>query len=104
MVSFMTGMMMIFGLTPSVQALVKAKVAGKQIFDVIDRAPTIKDHESCVSVFEVKEGIRFENVSFKYPTAPEKVKNVFNSISFKIKAGTTTAIVSIKSTIFMKVG
>lgn len=93
MVSFMTGMMMIFGLSPSVQALVKAKIAGKQIFDVIDRVPTIKDNESCVSVFEVKEGIRFEKVSFKYPTAPEKVKNVFNSISFKIKAGTTTAIV-----------
>jgi hypothetical protein len=29
MVSFMTGMMMIFGLTPSGQALVKAKVAKK---------------------------------------------------------------------------
>lgn len=39
LVSFMTGMMMIFSMTPNIQALVQAKVVGKQIFDVIDRVP-----------------------------------------------------------------
>jgi ABC-type multidrug transport system fused ATPase/permease subunit len=38
-ISFMTGMMMIFGLTPNIQGIIKARVVGKDIFDVIDRVP-----------------------------------------------------------------
>jgi ABC-type multidrug transport system fused ATPase/permease subunit len=55
--------------------------------------PEIKDHEKCVSTYEIKEKITFENVTFKYPTAPENVKNVLERINFKIRAGETTAIV-----------
>ena len=55
--------------------------------------PEIKDHENCFSTFEVKENITFTNVTFKYPTAPENVKNVLEGINFKIKSGETTAIV-----------
>ena len=87
LVSFMTGMMMIFGLTPNIQAMVKARVVGKTIFDVIDRVPEIIDHENCVTTFEVTDCINFENVTFKYPTAPENAKNVLENINFKIKAG-----------------
>jgi ABC-type multidrug transport system fused ATPase/permease subunit len=83
----MTGMMMIFGLTPNIQAMVKARVVGKSIFDVIDRVPEIIDHDKCVSTFEVTDSITFENVTFKYPTAPENTKNVLENINFKIKAG-----------------
>jgi hypothetical protein len=32
-------------LTPNLQALIKAKVIGHTIFDVIDRVPEIKDHD-----------------------------------------------------------
>lgn len=71
----------------------KAKVVGHMIFDVIDRVPEIRDHEESGDKFEVTEGINFENVAFRYPTAPEKVRNVFDSVSFKILAGETTAIV-----------
>jgi ABC-type multidrug transport system fused ATPase/permease subunit len=46
-------------------------------------------------------------VTFRYPTAPEGSQNVFDKISFKIKAGETTAIVgpsgSGKSTIVQMV-
>ena len=76
LVSFMTGMMMVFGLTPNIQALVKAKVVGKEIFDIIERVPEIKDHENCKPTFEIKKEIRFEKITFRYPTAPENVKNV----------------------------
>jgi ATP-binding cassette subfamily B (MDR/TAP) protein 1 len=93
LVSFMTGMMQIFGLTPNIQALVQAKVVGKTIFDVIDRVPEIKDHTGCVSSFNVSQGISFNGVTFRYPTAPENVKAVLEKISFTIKAGETTAIV-----------
>ena len=66
---------------------------GKTIFDVIDRVPEIRDHEKCQNTLEVKEAIRFEEVTFRYPTAPEHIRAVLEKISFQIKAGETTAIV-----------
>lgn len=73
--------------------MIKARVVGKSIFDVIDRVPEIRDHENCTDKFEVKESIRFEKVSFRYPTQPVNLRNVLDGISFKIRAGETTAIV-----------
>lgn len=89
----MMGMMMLFGLTPNIQALVKAKVVGHTIFDVLERVPAIKDHEKCLETFEISNSVKFEKVSFKYPTAKEDSRNVLDKISFSIKAGETTAIV-----------
>jgi ABC-type multidrug transport system fused ATPase/permease subunit len=73
--------------------LIKAKVVGHMIFDVIDRVPEIRDHENSGDKFEVTDGIHFKDVAFRYPTTPDKVRNVFDSVSFKIRAGETTAIV-----------
>jgi len=39
------GFMQFFGAAPNIAAIAKAKVAGKTIFDVIDRIPEIKDNE-----------------------------------------------------------
>jgi ATP-binding cassette subfamily B (MDR/TAP) protein 1 len=89
----MTGMMMLFGLTPNMQALIKAKVVGHTIFDVIDRVPEIKDHQQCLTNFDIQKGIKFENITFKYPTAPDNAKNVLEKMSFFIKGGEMTAIV-----------
>jgi ABC-type multidrug transport system fused ATPase/permease subunit len=55
--------------------------------------PEIIDHDHCISQFEVQDTIKFENVTFKYPTAPENAKNVLENINFEIRAGETTAIV-----------
>ena len=41
----------------------------------------------------LKEQIKFDNITFKYPTAPEEHKPVLLNATFSIKAGTTTAIV-----------
>ena len=41
----------------------------------------------------IEEGIKFENVHFRYPTAQEHVPDVFQGLDFTIKSGTTTAIV-----------
>jgi hypothetical protein len=64
----MTGMLMIFGLTPNIQAIIKARVVGKVIFDVIDRIPEIRDHSGCKENFDVTREISFKNVTFRYPT------------------------------------
>lgn len=71
----------------------KAKVVGHTIFDVIERVPEIRDHDRCVDTFEISRSIKFNRVSFKYPTAKEDSKNTLVKISFNIKAGETTAIV-----------
>jgi hypothetical protein len=42
--AIMVGMVNVIGLTPNLQAVVKAKVIGKTIFDVIDRVPEIRDN------------------------------------------------------------
>lgn len=67
--------------------MVKAKVVGKMIFEVIDRQPAIRDLNDCIEHFTLDTSIKFENVTFKYPLAPEKVKNVLEGASFSIKAG-----------------
>ena len=87
LVSLMTGMTMVFGLNPNVQALVRAKVVGKMVFEVIDRKALISDNEVSIKSFNISDKIRFDNVTFKYPTAAENIKNVLEEASFEIKAG-----------------
>ena len=43
--AMMMGMMNLMSLNPNIQALSKALVVGKKVFDVIDRNPEIKDYE-----------------------------------------------------------
>ena len=44
-------------------------------------------------MIELKEGIQFDRVEFRYPTAHDTSPSTFTGISFLIKAGTSTAIV-----------
>ena len=41
----------------------------------------------------LKNSIKFNNVTFKYPMAPKEYKNILDNVSFEIRAGETTAIV-----------
>jgi ATP-binding cassette subfamily B (MDR/TAP) protein 1 len=86
-------MMVVLSLTPNIQAIMKAKVVGKSVFDVIDRVPEIRDHPECKEDYTLNESIKFKGVTFKYPTASDKLKNVLERVNFQIKAGETTAIV-----------
>jgi len=47
----------------------------------------ISDNEVSIKSFNISDKIRFENVTFKYPTAAENIKNVLEEASFEIKAG-----------------
>ncbi|CDW71198.1 abc transporter [Stylonychia lemnae] len=79
-----------FQLIPNFQALVKAKLVGKEIFDVIDRVSAIVDHDQSLSDFNLKSAIKFQNITFKYHKAQQET---FKNTSFQIKAETSTAIV-----------
>lgn len=86
-ISLITGFISLIAALPNVQAVMAAKQVGGEIFSVIERSPKIKDHESSKDRFVLSECIEFKNVTFKYPTAPPEQRNIFENVSFKIKAG-----------------
>ena len=70
-----------------------ALAVSKSIYEVIDRKTRIADRPGALPRVDLERSISFRNVSFKYPTAPEEQRNTFNSVSFEMKAGVSTAIV-----------
>ena len=61
---------------------------GKEVLNVIDREPKIKSPEKdAVEKIDIGAGISFRDVEFRYPTAPDHVKDVFSGASFMVKAG-----------------
>ena len=70
--------------------MVAAKTLGCLIFDVIERVPEIRNSD------ETRRGLGIQlkkEITFEYPTALPEHKPVLENASFKIKAGSTTAIV-----------
>lgn len=88
------GMMTLAQLIPILPGITKALMSAQEVFDVIERVPAIRTPDTgVVNVLSLKEGIKFENVRFRYPTQPEKTRDIFSGINFTIKSGTSTAIV-----------
>ena len=52
--AFKTGLLLLVILSPSLQAVVRSRVVGKAIFDVIDRDPSIKDSKDVVPTNTIK--------------------------------------------------
>ena len=86
-------------------AIMKGLIVGKEIFDLIEREPKIKSPNqyskkgkaepslALSKQMSLSSGIRFENVRFRYPTAPENSRDIFTGVSFMIRPFTSTAIV-----------
>ena len=95
LIALFTGFVGLIAALPNVQSLIAAKTLGALIFKVIEREPKVGNSEKTrrgIGI-QLKNDISFENVTFKYPTALPEHKPVLQNASFKIKAGTTTAIV-----------
>jgi ABC-type multidrug transport system fused ATPase/permease subunit len=73
------------------KAIVEAKVAGKHLFDVIDRVPKIILDDTTTENHTLEGAIEFKNVDFFYPTRPDQ--KVLDNFSAKFEKGKTTAIV-----------
>lgn len=86
-------MFSVMGIMSNLPAIFAALSAGQTVLDLIERKPEIVSKENSVSNFKILNGIQFNNVHFRYPTAQEHVADVFQGLSFTIKSGTTTAIV-----------
>lgn len=70
--------------------LPRAGVAADRIHEVLTTDFSIMDKEDAVTDFPEKAVVKFDNVSFTYPGAEDKV---LENISFTAAPGTTTAII-----------
>lgn len=73
------------------KAVVEGRVAGKFVFEVIDRVPTIQINEEGSELHKLEGQIELKNVSFYYPSRPDS--KVLNDFSTVFEKGKTTAIV-----------
>lgn len=85
-------------ITSSLSTIQKGIASGERIFAIVDTQPKIKERQNPIEIGEFKQGIAFNNVSFKYED-----DKVLKNISFKLAKGKTIALVGMsgggKSTI-----
>jgi len=65
--------------------------ASQKVFEYLDRDQQIKEQPGAVRLSRFEKGIAFENVSFRYPAAPERM--VLENINLEVKAGEIVALV-----------
>ena len=92
--SFLTAMMLSYQPIRSLASInmlfYQGGAAAKRVFGVIDTKISIKELEGLPNLKVNKSSIKFNDVSFSYPTGNEKaIKN----INFSINGGTTAALV-----------
>jgi putative ABC transport system ATP-binding protein len=80
----------LFGLSSFYSELMKGVGAASRLFELQDREPTISPTIG-ERVTSARGPIRFENLSFAYPTRP--AVSIFNNLNFEIPQGTNVAIV-----------
>jgi putative ABC transport system ATP-binding protein len=80
----------LFGLSSFYSELMKGVGAASRLFELQDRNPTISPTKG-MKVSSARGPIRFENLTFSYPTRP--ALNIFDNLNFEIPQGTNVAIV-----------
>ena len=71
------------------QTVQMATVAAERVFEVLDAPISVRDPERPTAFPPLRGDVRFENVSFAYPTGRE----VLHSLNFHLPAGQTLAII-----------
>lgn len=79
-----------FGMSSFYSELMKGVGAASRLFELQDRSPSISPTKG-TKVMSARGPIRFENVSFSYPTRP--ALTIFNELNFEIPQGNNVAIV-----------
>lgn len=80
----------LFGLSAFYSELMKGVGAASRLFELQDRNPTISPTVG-TKVTSARGPIRFQKVSFSYPTRP--ALKIFNNLDFEIPQGTNVAVV-----------
>ena len=80
----------LFGLSGFWSELMKGVGAASRLFELQDRNPTISPTVG-LPVHSARGAIRFENLSFSYPTRP--AVDIFKNLDFEIPQGSNVAVV-----------
>ncbi|KAH3903334.1 ATP-binding cassette permease MDL2 SCDLUD_000960 [Saccharomycodes ludwigii] len=83
-----------YGLSNFYSELMKGAGAASRLFELTDRKPVIsstKGEHFITRDFKCGSSIRFENVSFSYPTRPGN--KIFSDLTFNIEAGSNVCFV-----------
>lgn len=65
--------------------------ASQKVFEYLDRVQTVRDRPGAVKLHRVHHSIRFDDVSFRYPNAPNGF--LLDGINLEVKAGEVLALV-----------
>ena len=76
---------------PDIQVFNQAKAAGNEVFEVIQRKPTISYSSKGKTLEKIEGNIQVRDVYFSYPSRPEK--QILQGFSLSIPAGKTVALV-----------
>jgi subfamily B ATP-binding cassette protein MsbA len=94
---FMGFLFAIFQLMPPIKELSsinnriqETSAAGERVFEIIDLEPAIKNKADAVEIYDFKETIEFDHVSFNYEDSPEII---IDDVSFKVRKGEVFALV-----------
>ncbi len=68
----------------------RGRASINRIGELLDARPAVKDREGAEALPEIKGGIEFRHLTFKYPDGEN---NVLNDVSFKIEPGESVGIV-----------
>ncbi|MCD6334591.1 MAG: ABC transporter ATP-binding protein [Candidatus Latescibacteria bacterium] len=63
--------------------------AGERIFEILDTPPIIRERPGAREIGDIREGLRFRDVSFSYPTGDR----VLDHVDLQVQAGEVLAIV-----------
>lgn len=80
-----------FGIASFYTELFKGAGAASRLFEILDIQPKINPVKGRKLELPIKGHIRFDNVTFSYPTRPNNV--IFKNLSFEIKPGSNVCIV-----------
>ncbi|PRP79299.1 ABC transporter B family member 11-like [Planoprotostelium fungivorum] len=89
--SMVLGSISLMQISPSLAAIATGRAAAYNIFKTIDRRPPIDTDQSGLTLNKCEGSIRFDDVSFSYPT--RKNVPILQGVSIEIKPGMTVAFV-----------
>ena len=85
------GMFAVGTAAPNIKAISEGLVAGKMVYDIIDRVPSILIDDQNAKKINLKGHIEFKEISFVYPSRPDQ--KVLTDFSATFQLGKTTALV-----------
>ena len=99
-VSFITALIMLYtpikNLGNNLNQVQFSFMAIDRIFELFEQDSLIKDNKNTIILPDIKDYIEYNNVTFSYG---ERLPQVLNNITFRAKAGTTTAFVGNSGTL-----